>query len=229
MPTPRRSRSAASRRPRPPRRQDAGVHVQGRRPRGGLVDELRPLPGPGRRLGRPRNSPRTPRDDTPVFSPDGKRLAYLAMAAPAMRRTACDIVFRDWASGRGARPQAAGDAGRTATARPANSSGRPTASHLFARRTTSGTTRCSRSTRRPARPNRPRVGGTVAARSSSRRHASCSACTRSSGRRRSTLPARRGVRRADADQRRERSPADGSASPSSSRSRARRTTPSTAT
>ena len=35
------------------RRQEARLHLQGRRPRGGLVDELRPLGGPDGRLGRP--------------------------------------------------------------------------------------------------------------------------------------------------------------------------------
>ena len=60
-----------------PRRQGRGLHRQGRRPRGGLVHQLRPLVVPADGSAAPRNLTATTRPGTrqPVFSPDGKTLA----------------------------------------------------------------------------------------------------------------------------------------------------------
>ena len=70
--------------------------------RGALVHRLRPLPGAGGRLAaaaEPDRRQPAPWDTQPVFSPDGKTLAYLAMARPASRPTASASCCATWPTG----------------------------------------------------------------------------------------------------------------------------------
>ena len=84
------------------RRQGRGLRGQGRRPRRGLVHQLRPLVRARRRLGGARaTSPPDNQawDGQPVFSPDGKKLAWLAMEVPGYEADRHRILVRDWPDG----------------------------------------------------------------------------------------------------------------------------------
>ena len=76
------------------------------RARGGLVDQLRPLLRPARRVHRRRgSSPRTPPGTPSPCSPPTGALAYLAMSRPGFEADRYRVVLRDWASGtEGRRP-----------------------------------------------------------------------------------------------------------------------------